>query len=226
VSPAPPANFLETRTITPSDGATVEVQVPAGIDTGFAYNPGRAAWGHGQQALALERHGEWEELTAPGGNRPAAPGPLDALPPAAKLGHPAKSDDELRGALRRAIGGESAVFADPTGERVQVGAALIDHLLENPKRRDGREAYFPFIPEILTDPQEIWIGWATNTVTGRVALRRRYIRLIDLGKDAVVALIADADGGQWSGLTFIRGKPAYLRKLRSGLRVYNKNEGE
>lgn len=220
VSDDPPRDVMETRSIRTSDGGTAQVQVPQGIDTGFAYNPGRAAWGAGQQRILMEKHGEWQELHAPGGSRPPAPPPLPATKPKAKLGRVAQTEDALRGAFRRAIGGDQAVFTDPVGERVNVGSAIIDHILEHPSRRDGREAYFPLIPELLTAPQEIWIGFAVNVASGRVSLRRRYFRLFDLGKNQTVAVIADADGGQWSGMTFLRGRPAYLKRLRSGLRIY------
>lgn len=215
---APPVAWENRSVRTPQGDVTVKA--PQGIDTGFAYNVGRAAWGQSAELVALERHGPWEALQAPG----AAP-PTDlvqAVKPVAKLGKRAADEAGLRDALRQAIGGDQAVFTDPTGGRVNITQAIVDHILEKPSRMDGREAFFPFIREVVEDPTEIWVGFAQSNQSGRVAMRRRYVKLLALGKDTTVGIVADADGGQWSGVTFFRGNPAGLNNLRQGLRLFRK----
>jgi len=44
-------------------------------------------------------------------------------------------------------------------------------MLENPARKDGWEAFFLLIPELIEAPQEIWTGFAKSAVSGRVPMR-------------------------------------------------------
>lgn len=217
---APPVNW-QHRTVNMPEGPA-SLRVPRGIDTGWSYNVGEAGFGRGADLIAQERHGAWRALLAPGGSRPAKPGRLTAVAAVARRGRPAAQGDEdaLRGKLRDAIGGDEAVFEDPAGVRVAVNQSIVDHMLADPGRRDGREAYFPLIPELLARPQEIWVGFDESEVSGRVRARRRYVRLVRQGGGRVLGLVADVDGGRWAGLTFFRGGLTGLRNLRTGLRVY------
>lgn len=221
VSDTAPPSPVETKTVNTPSGP-VPVQVPEGIDPGWSYNVGEAAFGRGPQRLALDSHGPFRPLTAPGGSLPAAPERLAPATPAQPIGRPRQDETGLRRALRGVLGADNAVLADPTGSRVGVGQAIVDHMLEDPRRLDGREAYFPLIPELVEDPAEIWVGFAVNEATGRVGLRRRYVKLFDIGRRRALGLIADADKGFWSGFTFFRGSPDALRSLRSGFRLYRK----
>lgn len=218
---APVVEMEERQVNTP--GGQVTVRAPKGIDTGFGYNAGEAAWGRGQQAVALERHGGWEPLDAPGGRRPVLPGRLQAELPRAAIGGQAGGNEErLREMLRRALGGDEAIFTDPTGARTVVGQAIVDHMLADRLRFDGREAYFPFIRELVETPAEIWVGFARDLKSGRVSIRRRYVKLLRIKDDRHVTLVADQVGGQWAGMTFFRGGVDYLDTLRSGLRIYQR----
>ncbi|MBF0094381.1 MAG: hypothetical protein HQL34_07550 [Alphaproteobacteria bacterium] len=216
-----PALKLEPRTLKTPDGDEI-LLVPEGIDTGFGYNVGKA-WGRGADRQALEQHGAWQALDVPTGILQAAE-PLTPLTTPVTEGPRAGNPEALRKLLRQTIGGDEATFTDPTGEVIAVSQAITDHMLADPARQDGREAFFPFIPELIVRPQEIWIGFARNTATGRVTLRRRYVQFLRLAKDRVLGLVADADGNRWSGLTFFRGGKYSLGNLRNGLRIY-RNEG-
>ncbi|MEJ0012801.1 MAG: phage minor head protein [Bauldia sp.] len=221
VSERAPDSPLVAREINTRSGK-VTVQVPEGIDPGFAYNPGIAGFGNGAQGLAMERHGAWAPLDAPGaGEERLPPLPIDrsTAPPIRGAGD---SEDALRAMLRQAIGGDEAVLTDPAAGRVRVSQAIVDHLLADAGRRDGRERYFGLIPGIVEDPAEIWIGWAIDVITGRVGLRRRYVKLVDIGGGRIVGLVADADGGEWSGLTFFRGRADGALRLRSGRLIYRR----
>lgn len=215
---APPVAW-ENRTVRTPQGE-VTVQAPKGIDTGFSYNVGHAAWGQNSELMALERHGPWEALQAPGAAPPTDV--IQAVKPVAKLGKRATDEAGLRDALRQAIGGDQAVFTDPTGGRVNITQAIVDHMLEKGSRMDGREAFFPFIREVVEDPAEIWVGFAQSNQSGRVAMRRRHVKLLELGKDTTLGIVADVDGGQWSGVTFFRGEARAMKTLRQGLRIYRK----
>ena len=215
---APPSPMV-TRTVNTPDGP-VDVLVPEGIDPGWAYNVGKADPGLGADLLAQERHGPWQPLTAPGGSRPRDPGRLVPARPAASPGPRVEGEAALRKALRDAIGGDKAVYADPLGDRVAVNQSLVGHMIGDRTRRDGREVYWPFIPELIGEPAEIWAGFETNPA-GAVRLRRRYVKLFSSPVDGSVGLIADVDDGRWSGLTFVRGRQAdRMAGLRQGLRIY------
>lgn len=220
VSESAPPSPLVDRVINTPDGP-VTIKVPVGIGPGFAYNPGIAAFGRGTQRLALERHGEWRSLDAPGAARELPSLPLDRSPVAPARGA-IRDEADLRRALRDALGGDEAIVSDPTGTRVRLTQAIVDHMLADAARLDGRERYFGLLSSLVSDPAEIWIGWNQNTVSGRVSMRRRYVRLVDLGGGRVIGLVADADGGEWSGLTFFRGSRTGAAALRSGLLVYRR----
>lgn len=227
---APPVDLVG-RTVRTPDGP-VTLQVPRGIDPGFSYNVGEAAWGRGAQALAAERHGAWEALSAPG----APAGPLPPLPvdrPKARLGHQVAVGDEagLRQALRDALGGaDEVVLTDPAGQRVLVGQGIADHVVADPAARwTGREAFWPLIREVVEDPAEVWIGFARSAASGRVDVRRRYVKLVDVGRDEAgrdrtVGVIADVDHGMWSALTAFHGRAGRTAgaPLRNGLLVYRR----
>lgn len=221
VSKSAPRSPLVDRVIKTPNGP-VTLQVPEGIGPGFAYNVGEAGFGRGSQRIAMERHGQWGELDAPGAARlDLSPLPLDT-PTAPPLAGVRPGDEAaLRAALRGALGGDEAIVTDPTGTRVRLTQAIVDHLLAGADRIDGRERYFGLLPDLVRAPAEIWIGFARNSESGRVALRRRYVKLIDIGGGRAIGLVADSDGGEWSGLTFFRGR-ASASTLRSGLLIYRR----
>jgi len=227
VSPDPEPSKMIAHKLNTPDGP-VTVKVPEGIDPGFAFNPGEGAFGRGANLDAIEKHGGFVDLQAPSSSRTTA-GNLDAvttqtqparLPP---ILPDAKPDEKAwRDLLHRSIGGEEAIFTDPVGQRVSITDAVVDHLLASGRTEDmGRAAYWPYMRELIEAPQEIWVGFAKDKVTGRVALRRRYVKLIQLGKDRVVALVVDEQAGYWQALTFFTGRPGtQLDNLRKGVLAY------
>lgn len=216
VSAEAPAVALRQVTLNTPDGPAT-VQVPEGIDPGWGHNAGLAAYGYGNQRLALAGHeGRWEPLIAPSQVAEGGAGPLEPQTPRGRV-LPRNDGRGAREILRDVLGGDEATFEDPAGGIVSVGPALADHIAPRP---DGRERYLPLLPELIEDPQEIWVGFAVNSGTGQVALRRRYVKLLQLRRDTVLGLVADADNGSFSGLTFFRGQVSGARRLRWGLPVY------
>jgi SPP1 gp7 family putative phage head morphogenesis protein len=218
VSAAAPEIQMEARSVNTPDGP-VMIEVPKGIGTGFGYNVGIADSGRGASFVAMEKHGEFEALLAPGGSRPSQTTPLPAIMPRAGIGPRASDEAGLRATLRAVIGGDEKIFIDPAGGRAAVGQAIVDHMLEKRDRQDGRETFFPLIPELIEHPQEIWTGFAKSAVSGRVLMRRRYISVFDLGQARTGQVVADFDNGAWSALTVFRGRAA-AGKDRTGLRIY------
>lgn len=218
---------VDKHRINTPDGP-VEIETPEGIAPGFAYNPGAGAFGRGANANAIARHGGFTELEAPSSMRDTA-GPLEPQktatrpaprPPLQADGTP--YERALRRAFARAIGGEEAIWTDPIGGRVSATPAIVDHLLAKKNAAEiGRAAYWPFMRELVESPQEIWIGFARDEATGRVVLRRRYVKLVELEKDRIVAMVADEEAGQWQALTMFAGRPRNeLDRLRRGVLAY------
>ncbi|MBX3447521.1 MAG: minor capsid protein [Parvibaculaceae bacterium] len=209
----------------------VEIETPAGIAPGFAYNPGAGAFGRGPNALAIARHGDdfrplegkssMRDSVAPLAPQGTATQPAPR-PPLNRDGTP--YEEALKRAFRNALGGDEAIFTDPLGNRVNVTQAVTDHLLEKAKGNPGevnRAAYWPFIRELVEAPQEIWVGFSRHEESGRVYLRRRYVKLLQLSGNRVVALVADEEAGQWQALTMFTGRPgSALDNLRSGVLAY------
>ena len=101
-----------------------------------------------------------------------------------------------------------------------LGQAIADHILADTSRWDGREAFWPLLREVVEAPAEIWVGFARSSASGRVALRRRYVRAVQVTRNRALVLVADADGREWSGITF---HPAPLRRMatvRMGYRLF------
>lgn len=199
------------------------LQIPNGIDPGWAYNPGEAAWGRTQALRLAEDQGPWEDFEP---RRPAFYGRPKKVPveePKAAPWYPDdKSEKSLRNALALAIGGEERAFVDPVGERVMVTQAIVDHMLEKPSRVDGREAYFPFIRELIEDPYEIWIGFARSKVSGRIAIRKRYVKAVRVEKNRVLGLWAEIMQGQWVSKDFFRGGMTGANNMRKGRLLYGR----
>ena len=63
--------------------------------------------------------------------------------------------------------------------------------LDKPEDRiNGRQVYLPLLPDLIVDPEEIWVGWSVSEISGRVALRRRYAKRYDLGNGKSLGLIS------------------------------------
>jgi len=235
VSEQAPSSRDVAHTLNTPDGPRT-VMVPEGIDPGFAYNPGEGAFGRGAQEIAMERHGGFAALEAPGPMSETA-GPLEPaatttrparVPPARPDGTP--DETALRKLFHVTLGSGEAIFRDPTGAHVSVTEAVVKHLIAKARENPGevnRAAYWPFIRELIETPHEIWQGFAKSEVSGRVAMRRRYVKLVRLSRDRVIALVADEAGGNWQALTFFTGDPvSNLANLRAGVLVYQMKPGE
>ncbi len=224
---APPESTYEW-----TDRRTGEVrQVPKGIDPGWAYNPGKAAWGEQQarevmDAWAAGGEQTWERVTdgVSGGDwrsagRPAAI-PVDA--PRAKLGRPAASREDLVGLVREAIGGEQAVFGfeAASGFRYDLAAnaaVLGEHM------DPARAPFVPYLRETIEDPFEVWMSFERNRLTGQVRLSTRFIKRVDINGERGLLLVAQATRGVLEAWTMLPVRAAhYLGKQRTGMLLWGR----
>jgi len=184
---------------------------PVGIDKGFGCNVGSAAFGKSW----VRESGEFIEL---GPWRPSAypelPAKLPGLSPPVGLGQPCRTEDELRKAVPEGI------YKDSLGGYTSVTQALADHIIENKKRWDGREKYFPLIPDAIENSQEIWVGFIRFVDSGRVSLRKRYVKAYDIEKGRIIGILADTVKGQTIAFDVINSDNMKGGRLRSGRLIF------
>jgi len=224
------------NTETPDDGSydyvnkrTGEVsQVPMGIDPGWDYNPGQAAWGKKLSDTAMAEYKSmaadaWASLTP--GNWQTA-GLAEKLLPAAaaaKLGPELKSTEETVAALVATLGGQEKIFSFATPDfryDLLVNAETLGQHIDS-----SRTPFLPLLPEVLEDPQEVWLRFEQHKGTGKVVLRQRIIKTVGLGKEKAVLVVADAKDGMFEAWTMLPvGKGPYLNKQRAGQLVYSQGQ--
>lgn len=220
---APPIE-MEEKVVGIRGPSPRRVSVPKGIDPGFGYNVGEAAWG---RPISAEVMANWQaqgadawDLLTPGDSasvgRPERI-PLDA--PKARLGHRLHGKAEVATALRKILGAEEKAVATPAGLHVLVNAeALADHVDPN------RAEYLPLIEDTLADPFEVWLAFERHKGTGKVVLRSRLIKAFDLGKGKGMLVVANATRGMLEAWTFLPStKWDYLERQRRGMLLYGRD---
>jgi len=219
-SPAsPPIESVKQRD--PFTGG--EVELDRGIGPGWNYNVGEAASG---SRLADDVMASWrkqgnaafERLTS-GAYRQDTPVSL-SLPPllpareGPELMVRLKDDqrDELRRMTRQVIGGETMPFIAPDGTVTVVDAdSLARHIAPT------RSPYLGALPQILTEPEEIWWSFERHRGTGRVELRRRFLARLVFGKEArELVVVAQANRGLLEAWTMFPSTEAYVESVRLG----------
>lgn len=206
------------------EGLSVE-RNPGGIaDPGFDHVPGELAW---RESLAkrgidnAERE-TWRPLVIAGAREAGRSEkiPYDPLPEA--LGPTLKElggdKEKLRSLYREAIGGENVTIETPDKDSLVLSGYLFDHMTF-----DGREAYFPLIGHVLREPYEIWLMPMKGETSGRIVMRKRFIRFFEDEEKHRVMLTAEYQQGAFVGYTFFRGdKEGYFLNQRKGLFLYGR----
>lgn len=84
------------------------------------------------------------------------------------------------------LGGSGGTLAGPDGITVGITTkSLGQHLALD------RAPIIPLLPEIIADPYEVWLMPYRDTLTGRVELRRRYLKALQIaGADEAEAKTA------------------------------------
>lgn len=212
---APPLE-LQAKTLNTSAGP-LTIQVPKGIDPGWGYNVGDAAFGrqlptHVMQAWQQQGARAWEKMTPGDWQSEGRPANLPSDKPKAAIGGAAKNGGELIAAITRAIGGKQRALGLADGSTILIDAeALAAHVSLD------RAGIASLLPELLDDPYEIWLSFEKHKGTGQVQLRKRIIKLMDLGRERGLVLVAQSSAGILEALTFFRTRDlAYLNDQRAG----------
>jgi SPP1 gp7 family putative phage head morphogenesis protein len=224
---APPVEMLD-RDVNFPDGKRT-IQVPAGIDPGFGYNPGEAAYGTQLADEVMDRWrsgkaGAWEQLTPGNWESYGRPRDLPVDETSVSLGAPAVDAAGTAAAIARAIGGAEKLFDVPDGSVVAVNAATLASHIEPGRTGTDRAATVPLLPELLTDPFEVWITFERHQGTGRVELRKRLVKVVRIGEEkrGFVA-VAQVVEGRLEAWTFVPANQlGYLRGQRRGRLLYGR----
>ncbi|HEV2678782.1 MAG TPA: PBECR2 nuclease fold domain-containing protein [Aliidongia sp.] len=200
----------------------LQISVPKGVDPGWGYNPGEAAHGRPPDSpMQAWEDGQkkWEPLPPFDRQDPARTARLPVDEPTAKLGPTTASSAEMIAAVKRAIGADSASIPLPDGSTVQVDATdLGAHLALD------RGPFIPFLPEMMSNPAEIWLAFERNLVDGRVVLRKRVLKVIHTGKQRGLVLVIQSVAGRLEAWTFFRSNdPKYIERLRIGRLIWSRN---
>jgi SPP1 gp7 family putative phage head morphogenesis protein len=191
------------------------ISVPEGVDPGWAYNPGEAAWGKDWAQQLIDRGPYKEESGFLPKDLELELKPKATRPAPATLGPRAHTPEQYREAIRPVLG----MYTDPTGAVINVTDALVDHILADPKRMDdrARERYFPWIPDIIQAPREIWLGFLRHD-SGYYSLRRRYFAVYQMpgGEDQVAGVVVDTVNNQFVALTAFQATDPTGGRLRYG----------
>ena len=202
------------------------VRVPAGIDPGFAYNPGTAAWGRqlSQEVMDGWRAAgaaAWERLTPGDWESWGRPKMLPVDIPKAKVGPVIAEKERAVVALKAVLGGPETTYATPAGHPVLVNAeSLVEHIQGD---LAARSPYLTLIPETIRDPYEVWCTFERHKGTGVVVLRQRLIKVIKTQKDRGMIVVAQSRKGMLEAWTvFARSKVASLKNERRGILLWGR----
>lgn len=228
VSDKAPPMEMEERTINTPSGPVTR-QVPKGIDPGFDYNVGEAGWGRKyanevRQEFLDSGVKEWEPLYKKDWQELGRPADVPVDNPRARLGERLKTDDEMKKALRTIFGADKKIMDMvvplPDGSAFQLN---FDNLAGHLKLE--RSSYLPFLPELLSDPFEIWLAFEKSRFNGQVALRKRFVKSVYLPKIGRFVFVANVVRGRFEGWTYFKArKKSDINSVRYGRLLYARDE--
>lgn len=82
----------------------------------------------------------------------------------------------------------------------------------------------PLIPELLSDPFEVWMDFEEHEATGRVELKKRYVKLIWTGKrEQGLYIVVQVVNGRLTGWTFVpASSKSVLNNQRRGKLIWSR----
>lgn len=204
-----PDKAPEVTTYQWTDKRTGEVRdIPDGIDPGWAYNVGEAAWG---RPLAQQAMGQWAKEGAEAYDR-LTPGTWDTAGLARKLkGEKADNllppvpdtQQQLQDNLGLLLAGQEQVFTVGEGAWKLPVLANAEALAANVALEDS--PYLWLLPRVLNKPDEVWLGFERHKATGKVVLRVRSVKAVKVGERQLVLVAQAGDGGMLEGFDVLPG---------------------
>ncbi|RJP17900.1 MAG: head morphogenesis protein [Deltaproteobacteria bacterium] len=193
--------------------------VPRGVDPGWDYNVGEAAWGRQLSAQSMadwrrEGAAAWEPLTEGNWQSAGRPQEIPFDEPQADTGPPltTRQAEQL---LRKVLGGEEKIFSFSEGDfRYDLLVNAVSMAAHVPA---DRTPYLPLLEETLTDPFEVWNSFERHKGTGKVVLRQRVIKGVATEGGKGMLFVANAAKGILEGWTFVPIRNvSYLNDQRRG----------
>lgn len=185
---------------------------------GFDHNPGIKAWGEPIARQALKQYkqdGGWKLAVNKDWQTYGRP---RNLPLAQPPGPQAKLGSDIGQVMRATLGGDQRVYRDSKGQPVLAVAKMADHLFGPGKR--GRERFIPWLPDVIEQPQEIWLRPMVSERNGQVILRKTYVKTYDVaaGKGRGMAVVVDCQKGVWvSWTTYTNQRVIKMNRERKGV---------
>lgn len=171
--------------------------IPAGIDPGWDYNPGLAAWGKPQaERAAAAATQERERLTAGNWHGEGQPERLPSLATKVATLQPGDASKAPAAIVRDVLGDQQRVFS--IGEGTSAIPVAVDADVLGAQLADDELAlrHVPLLPELLAKPQEVWVTFERVQETGRVVLTARALRGVKVGGEHLV-LVAQVGTSGW-----------------------------
>ncbi|MDG4475429.1 PBECR2 nuclease fold domain-containing protein [Thiovibrio frasassiensis] len=198
---------------------------PVGIDKGWDYNVGEAAWGKKLSETSMNEYRAqgakaWERLTPGDWQSHGRKERIPADTPRAALGPKLTTTQAAAKALTGIMGAEERIYTLPSGGKMLVNAeSLAAHVDLD------RTPYLPLLPEVLEDPYETWLSFEQHKGTGKVVLRQRLIKLVQLDKKRGLLVTAQAKNGMLEAWTMVpTTKLDYINKQRNGKLLWGREE--
>lgn len=240
---APPIE-LEEKVVGKNGSNPRTVQVPKGIDPGFAYNPGKAYLEPhtvppltGNDAVLTQRNKPWPtDFIKPAQTPPTTVSKNIKNPPGA---NPTEVVADYLGIFGASIE-QGAAFTDAAGSTLAITKSLFikgdDKFSDNFKwlanaDKTHRLEYLNLLAMSLLEPDEIWWYWEQDRgEKGKWRLKRRYLRAfeIDETKEFAVTVFEWGQTG-WTGVTTFMtshsteaGRQAYFDSQRNGRLLFKK----
>lgn len=198
--------------------------VPNGLDPGWSYNVGEAAWGRtlSEQTMKEWREAKgdaWERLTPGDWETHGRPRDIALDKAKGKLIAPAANVQTFGQAIRRVIGGEERVYTVGKGDwelPVLVNAETLSRHVDL-----ARSPYVPLLPELLEDPYEVWLSFERHKGTGKVGLKARILKAVEIGGRRLLLVANAGEKGMLEAWTFIDAKDAkYINRQREGKLIF------
>lgn len=217
-------------TVNTPDGP-MEVETVDGVDPSFAYNPGKSATGirlSPQKIEEAKADGTWKHWKpVPWGSKTMEtweslnrPNKIPVDRASANIAEKVDSEEALYPIIEKMIGGQESFLTAADGAVVWLSVDSLMHI------KPDRSPYIPFIPELLAQPYEVWMDFEEHEVTGRVELKKRYLKRIDTGEKKMgMLMVVQVVKGQLAGWTFIPAERGnYLNNIRRGKLIWARKE--
>ncbi len=202
-------------------------QVPVGIDPGWDYNPGEAAWGRQLSKKAAAEYQAmksdvWTQLTPGDWKTYGLADRLVPDNPVAEIGPKFTTIHAATEALDKIIGGQEKIYSFTGNDSFRFDLLVNAETLASHIDL-SRTPYLPFIPETLNNPHEVWMRFDQHKGTGKVVLRQRIIKIMSIGKKKGMLVVCEARNGMIETWTMMPvTKLNYLNNQRSGHLIYGR----